>query len=442
MLFPSSRTAESCKTYLADPLRGDGAVASRVVRFCVRPSLDLVPCPPPAAASEASEPSTSTSKTSEDVALHVVYFPAASFPLAKSYWQHTGHGISSRLAERCLRILGSCPVREEVNGTSSAAGGSSAVAEGSGNASPTDEKAAYGASGIRGRYGRNRRFMPHRQTSALSPSGALPTPPLTPPVPRNADVDSPVEPETATYLEERYGRNLSARHAQLAKTALKRRIAGVLRTNTAVSTDRRRSSVAVLDTEASHSPSIPTTTDSDEAALATSSFLEPSERAGGQLTENDVFLYPGGMTAIFHAHQLVLSTRAQDPRRPGKSVCFGFPYTDTLKILQKWGPGCHFFGHGTASDLDKLEALLRSSRASADGEPPVQALFCEFPSNPLLRSPDLTRIRQLADEYDFIVVVDETIGTFVNVEVLPFADVVVSSLTKVFSGDSNVMGGR
>ena len=29
-----------------------------------------------------------------------------------------------------------------------------------------------------------------------------------------------------------------------------------------------------------------------------------------------------------------------------------------------------------------------------------------------------------------------------NVQVLPFADVVVSSLTKVFSGDSNVMGGR
>ena len=29
-----------------------------------------------------------------------------------------------------------------------------------------------------------------------------------------------------------------------------------------------------------------------------------------------------------------------------------------------------------------------------------------------------------------------------NVEVLPYADIVVSSLTKVFSGASNVMGGR
>jgi len=41
-----------------------------------------------------------------------------------------------------------------------------------------------------------------------------------------------------------------------------------------------------------------------------------------------------------------------------------------------------------------------------------------------------------------MLVVDETVGNFVNVDVLPFADIVVSSLTKVFSGASNVMGGR
>jgi cystathionine gamma-synthase len=58
-----------------------------------------------------------------------------------------------------------------------------------------------------------------------------------------------------------------------------------------------------------------------------------------------------------------------------------------------------------------------------------------------LTCPDLKRIRRLADEYDFAVVVDETIGTFGNINVLPAADIVVSSLTKIFSGDSNVMGG-
>ena len=75
-------------------------------------------------------------------------------------------------------------------------------------------------------------------------------------------------------------------------------------------------------------------------------------------------------------------------------------------------------------------------------DPPILALFTEFPSNPLLRSANLPRLRALADKYDFLIIIDETIGNFVNVEVLPYADVVVSSLTKVFSGASNVMGGR
>lgn len=112
-----------------------------------------------------------------------------------------------------------------------------------------------------------------------------------------------------------------------------------------------------------------------------------------------------------------------------------FPYIDTLKILEKWGPGCLFYGHGSSGDLDDLEHRLQQGER-------YLALFCEFPGNPLLKSPDLRRIRSLATVYDFAVVVDETIGNFMNVHVLPYADVVVSSLTKVFSGDSNVMGGR
>jgi cystathionine gamma-synthase len=51
------------------------------------------------------------------------------------------------------------------------------------------------------------------------------------------------------------------------------------------------------------------------------------------------------------------------------------------------------------------------------------------------------RIRKLADQYDFAVVVDETISNFLNINVLQYADIVASSLTKIFSGDSNVMGG-
>ena len=112
-----------------------------------------------------------------------------------------------------------------------------------------------------------------------------------------------------------------------------------------------------------------------------------------------------------------------------------FPYVDTLKILENWGPGCQFYGHASAQELDNLEARLQAGER-------FLALFCEFPGNPLLKTPDLRRIWMLADRYDFAVVIDETIGNFLNVNVLPAADIVVSSLTKIFSGDSNVMGGR
>lgn len=114
---------------------------------------------------------------------------------------------------------------------------------------------------------------------------------------------------------------------------------------------------------------------------------------------------------------------------------YSFPYTDTLKILQKWGPGCVFFGLGEDADIDELEKRLKSGER-------FLSLFCELPSNPLLKSPNIKRLRRLADEYKFFIVVDETIGNFCNVGVLEWADLVVSSLTKIFSGDSNVMGGR
>jgi len=110
--------------------------------------------------------------------------------------------------------------------------------------------------------------------------------------------------------------------------------------------------------------------------------------------------------------------------------------------LQKWGTGCHFFGNGLDSDIDELEALLESELKANSDIPPASALFCEFPSNPLLRSADLKRLRHLADKFNFLIVIDETIGNFANVEVLPYADIVCSSLTKIFSGAVNVMGGR
>jgi cystathionine gamma-synthase len=106
---------------------------------------------------------------------------------------------------------------------------------------------------------------------------------------------------------------------------------------------------------------------------------------------------------------------------------------DTLKIQEKFGRGCVFFGHGNDAELLELETLVANEN--------IAAVFCEFPSNPLLRSPPLQQLWELSQKFDFFLIVDETIGNFVNTHVLSYCDMIVSSLTKVFSGDSNVMGG-
>ncbi|KAF3479982.1 cystathionine gamma-synthase [Arthroderma uncinatum] len=202
--------------------------------------------------------------------------------------------------------------------------------------------------------------------------------------------------EFGQFIEERFGRNLNMSLANNAKLAVKRRIAGSLTTDVG------------LNEPLEDSPK--------------------STRMSG-LNEEHIFLFPTGMNSIFTVHQLLLSARG-----PMKSICFGFPYIDTLKILEKWGPGVQFYGLCATEELDDLEKRLESGER-------YLALFTEFPGNPLLRSPDLERIHALSRKYGFAVVVDESVGNFINVNVLPYADVVVSSLTKIFSGDSNVMGG-
>lgn len=159
---------------------------------------------------------------------------------------------------------------------------------------------------------------------------------------------------------------------------------------------------------------------------------------------DDVFLFPSGMAAIFAAY------RAFQRLRPGcRSVQFGFPYVDNLKVQERFGDVgdgqqgevkaadatrfVQFYPHGDAAELDQLTRLLANEE--------LLGLLCEFPSNPLLRSPDLRRLRELADKHRFPLLVDDTLGTFVNVDVLPAADVLASSLTKYFSGAGDVMGG-
>ncbi len=152
-----------------------------------------------------------------------------------------------------------------------------------------------------------------------------------------------------------------------------------------------------------------------------------------KVSQEDIFLYQTGMASIYYVHQYLLSLHKT------KTVLFGFAFHSTPHVFGNFGPGMKNFDRGDANDLSLLEDYLESE--TKEGRR-VEVVWTEFPSNPNLISADLKRLRELGDKYGFLLVVDDTIGGFCNIDVMSVgADVVVTSLTKSFSGYADVMAG-
>ncbi|KAF5390308.1 hypothetical protein D9757_002816 [Collybiopsis confluens] len=164
------------------------------------------------------------------------------------------------------------------------------------------------------------------------------------------------------------------------------------------------------------------------------------------LKTSDAYLYPSGMSAIWHMHSMLRNVLDCGERR--KSVHINILYVDSYKLLDATSPGYFIFSNDTLGDLEKL--------LDSDASPSILGIFTDFPGNPHLRSygPLPTNIRQVTDSIDISyipmshlpylkipIIIDETVGCHLNVSVLSYADIVVTSLTKIFSGFANVLGG-
>lgn len=149
---------------------------------------------------------------------------------------------------------------------------------------------------------------------------------------------------------------------------------------------------------------------------------------------DDVYLFPSGMAAIYAGYRVF-----QKLRPNSRSVQFGFPYVDALKVQQRFSQlpddqhPVAFYPQGAASDLDDVERLAASE--------PVLGIICEIPGNPLLTSPDVERLSRIAAQHAAPLMVDDTLGACLNLNMLPVSDVVTTSLTKYFSGAGNVLAG-
>jgi cystathionine gamma-synthase len=153
------------------------------------------------------------------------------------------------------------------------------------------------------------------------------------------------------------------------------------------------------------------------------------------VTTNDVLLFPTGMASIFRLHQALMRWRS------GKVVPLGSIFHNTWHLHEEAPQGFKHFGRLERSGkaLDEFEAYLEGEAQA--GRKSVTYVFVEFPSNPIVVSADLKRLKSLADKFDFVLVVDDTIGSFCNIDLSSVADIVMSSITKSFSGYSDVMGG-
>lgn len=237
LLFPSRKIANLCRTYIRQYYLAEKFVRTVCVRLV---ELAVVP------------PYQNNSSFQENVTLHVVLFPKDAFSVAKSFWQHTGDGISSRLAEYVLGLMQAKQDEQYTN-------------------IPT--KTHSRRSSFKVRYCNPQISNPER----ISPTDI-------------SSSEHSAKMEENCYVEERYGRNLPISFADKAKIALKRRIAGV------------------LGIEKNGN-------DLDEVITRST---DTNERGVKGVTENDVYLFPTGMSSIFHTHQFLL-----EAFQPKRSICFG-----------------------------------------------------------------------------------------------------------------------
>jgi cystathionine gamma-synthase len=244
MLFPAAFAANACRQFIINrSLDQSSPVPVRLVEYSVRPGESA----------GQGRPDTGSSSDVNYVELHLVFFPEDAFPLAKQFWQHTGLGISSRLASAALSLLTCNGERNTPNAPS-----------------PPPRPQCFQ---------RNKHYGSKAKLAQTSPTPSQQS--------HQPLATESVSSEHDTYIEERYGRNLPKASTALAKMALRRRIAGVL------------------------------VNDSPSSPLSETPELGASQR-GVDVTENDVFLFPTGMSAIWTSHQLALAVRPQH-----KSVCFG-----------------------------------------------------------------------------------------------------------------------
>jgi cystathionine gamma-synthase len=119
------------------------------------------------------------------------------------------------------------------------------------------------------------------------------------------------------------------------------------------------------------------------------------------------YFYQTGISSIYKPHSYLLKLHQST------TVLFGMAFMNTLSAFEEFGSCYRFFGLGPDDDLRELEIFLENERKYGWK---VQAIWAEFPANPILVTPNIVGLCALADEYDVVLAIDDTIGSWANID--------------------------
>jgi cystathionine gamma-synthase len=141
-----------------------------------------------------------------------------------------------------------------------------------------------------------------------------------------------------------------------------------------------------------------------------------------------------GMNAVDAAFRAVSELQALRGRT--QWVQLGWLYRDTIALLQNHTANpADYLCVPDVFDLAAIERLFgeRGRR--------IAGLVTELPTNPLVQTPDIAAISALARRHGAAVILDPSISSPYDVDVLAHADVVVASLTKYTASDGDLLAG-
>ena len=157
-------------------------------------------------------------------------------------------------------------------------------------------------------------------------------------------------------------------------------------------------------------------------------------RAFPGTSDADLLLATCGMNAVHAAFRA--SAELQASRGRTVWIQLGWLYLDTIAILKKFTrtPSDYVYVRDPL-DREGIERLFTRHGHQIAG------VIAELPTNPLIQTPDLAALAALCRTHGAHLLVDPSVASPFNLQILPHCDLVVASLTKYCGSEGDLTAG-